>query len=169
MAIVPGAPVDNTTLVCAHCGTPGGCLRLVALSDGAGQPAPTATTPAPDVPSEDAASEQENISRVLRDLRWLYLAGELDPYADFESWETVEDGLFRMAQQHDGVVDDWSAEDLAYAFGRKTGQPDTQGFHPRQDLPMLFANHVDEMRQTWAERSPGLVAGAACGRNERPA
>ena len=105
---------------------------------------------AEDVPN--AADEEQNIDEVLSDLGKLYLLAALDPFADYESWETVEDALHRSAMEHDGLVQEWSERDMAYAFHRKTGMQNTQGFHPNRDLETLFAPYLDRMRDAWVAK-----------------
>ena len=104
---------------------------------------------AADVPN--AGNDEPAIDDVLNDLGRLYLLGSLDPYEEYESWETVEDAMYQAAQEFADTVKEWSASDLAYAFGRKVGMPNTQGFNPNRDLKALYAPFVDKMQEAWIE------------------
>lgn len=110
---------------------------------------------AEDVPN--AGDDEQNIDEVLNSLGRLYLIGKLDPYAEYESWEVVEDVLYKAAEAHENI-DGWSAQDLSYAFHRKTGTEAPQGFHPNSDLPILFAAYVDKMRESWVAQQTSTTA-----------
>lgn len=105
---------------------------------------------AADVPN--AGEDEQAIDDVLNDLGRLYLLGALDPYAEYESWEVVEDAMYQAAEEFADTVREWSASDLSYAFGRKMGMPNSQGFHPVRDLKALYAQFVDKMQEAWLAR-----------------
>ena len=119
---------------------------------------------AADVPN--AGDEEQSIDEVLNDLGRLYLVAALDPYADYESWETVEDAMYQAQEEFPDTIREWSASDLAYAFGRKVGMPNTQGFHPNRDLKALYAQYVDKMQEAWVAKQ-SRPASASGGLRER--